>query len=214
VPNLEVVAKKAYDVLPAQDQLRVIRWRDFGASWSDALINSGVLARSSSPRVTPEQDRWNRAADEVGRTIVWNAERFSRFGGRRQAAEHEASHVVCGEAVGLDVRGGFILDDGSGKCLYRNVTSNFQEAVIAAAAEMWINRFRTREFPGGASGCESDRRAVIAAVREDDFALRRALEECHQILRDNVASVLAVADAIERDGVYVRALRNVNRTPR
>jgi hypothetical protein len=209
---MEIAAKKAYDELSVQDQLRVLRWRDVGASWSDAVINSGVLARSSQ-RVTPEQATWNRQTDELGRVIVENAERFTRFGGRRQAAEHEAAHIVAGEAVGLDVRGGFILDDGSGKCLYRDVTSSFQEAVIAAAAEMWISRFRTREFPGGASGCESDRRAVLTALT-DHFELRRALDLCHDILRANVPSVLAVSDTIERDGCYVRSLRNVTKAPR
>lgn len=199
MPDMERIARRHYKELPYRDQLAVLEWIDRGSSWSDALVYSGVLATTSA-RVSPYQAARERENEERARAIASNAERFVLFGGRRQASEHEAAHIVVGKALGLKVKGGYVVGS-SGWCMYEGGTP-FQTATIASAGEHWISVFRSQEFPGGAFGCASDRRAVLTALR-DDWEIAKAIRACHEMLRDNVATVLAVSDRIEADGRYV-----------
>lgn len=68
---------------------------------------------------------------------------------------------------------------------------------------VWIEQVYHREFrhylPWGASGCEKDlQKAHDAAGWEIDKAYRSARE----ILVDNRSAVLAIADALDREGYY------------
>ena len=91
---------------------------------------------------------------------------------RRQAAEQEAAHTVVAQALGVVVRAAHIAHDGCGGACLHGHGSPFDTAVIALAGEMWVRTFRSREFPRGPTGCESDRRAAIAAVGGDDRELK------------------------------------------
>lgn len=198
--DVERIARSHYETLDYRDRLVALEWVNVGHSWSDALIYSGVLSRTA-PRVSPYQAARDRENDELGRAMVKRAERFTLFGSRRQAAEHEAAHLIVGQGLGLDVKVSYVLPGGTGRCLYEAGTP-FQTATIALAGETWIGVFRSQEFPGGPTGCESDIRAVWKAL-PDDWEIRRAHRLCCQILRENTALVLAISDHIEADGCYV-----------
>jgi hypothetical protein len=64
---------------------------------------------------------------------------------------------------------------------------------------MWIDTFRSFEFPAGAVGCCHDRGNVVRRV--DDWDVREARRRAHRVLLERQADVLALADRLQRDRV-------------
>jgi hypothetical protein len=197
----EQMAKREFDKLAPRDKWLILAWRERGYDWCDSLLNSGVLS-STGWRVHPEEAARAQESDRIDELILRQYMRSMPTDDalrRREAAEHEAAHAIVAQALGVRVRVAHVLADGSGGCLHEYGTP-IQTATIALAGEIWIGTFRSLEFPRGPAGCKSDRRAACSAVGADDWELKRAYEQCHTILKENRAIVLALADRIDADG--------------
>jgi hypothetical protein len=200
----EKTARQIYESLPARDQQLVLTWLELGNDWCTSVLNSGVM-RASGSGTTPqeaardaERQRSEQLISDQYRRATW---RSTDFGRRREAAEHEAAHVIAAQALGLDVRLAQISGKGGGRCLYECGTP-YQTAVVAMAGEIWIELFRSYEFVGGAHGCEDDRQAYLGAL-PDDVAYSTAYRECFHILRRNHSTIIALANHIDKDGHYI-----------
>jgi len=182
----ENIARRAYLKLPPADKADVDSWRDLGNSWVDSLLNSGVL---SKPR--------RAEADSVARAL---AERQTTEN-RREASEHEASHIILAQSFGLEIRSASVLPDGSGTCIYQTCPP-FEEACIALAPSTWINTFCRSAFPRGARGCEKDVQKAKRAYLEGDMSIDDIHRYIHRTLKANSRTLLRIADQIERVGYY------------
>lgn len=168
-----------YD-LPAQARSVVREWLPFvGHDLRDALLSSNVLG--TGELATPRDKRH----DDL------------RKNARREAAEHEASHVVTARALGLEVHSARIADDNSGSCVHAKGTK-LESAIVLMAPELWIGRFRRDQFPYGPTGLKADHRELAAI--SDVFILRQAMDHCMAILRQNRALVLATSEQILKWG--------------
>lgn len=195
--STETMAREAYLWLPERDKRIVQTWRDLGNDWFTSVVNSGVLAPSGL-RLWPEQyDSWAEQRDKRDQLIAKRqAERY------REGAEHEAAHAILAKSFDLKVKLAHIQPDGTGACHYEPAQTPFQTATIALAGETWINVFRSREFPCGATGCEKDQQKVRDACR-DGVLIDHAYRQCYLTLKANKDAVLALVDRIERDGHYM-----------
>lgn len=195
----EQMARAAFEELDTRDKWLVLSWRERGHAWCTSLLNSGVLS-STGRRVRPEEAARAQERDRIDELILRQYMRSMPTDEalrRREAAEHEAAHAIVAQALGVRVRVAHVLADGAGGCIHEYGTP-IQTATIALAGEIWIGTFRSLEFPRGASGCESDRRAAAEAV--DSWTLGQAHKQCVVILKENRAAVLALADRIDADG--------------
>lgn len=172
-------ATELYLDLPWQSRAVVDKWRALGHDMVDSLLQSNAIG--AGELVTPQEAR----AEE-------NRKRH-----RRQQAEHESSHAVVAEALGLRVKSAKIIGDG-GECIHTKGTK-LEEAIIAMAPQIWIEKFRSDVFIYGARGLEDDH-ATLAELGCDKFFLRQAMDHCYEILRQNSAQILAAADQIEKYG--------------
>jgi hypothetical protein len=204
VKSTEQIARSIYEALPARDKKNVLAWRELGNDWCTSVLNSGVM-RASGQRTTPHDaarqdlaDRYEQLIFDQYRRTTW---RSTDFGKRREAAEHEAAHVIVAQALGLDVWLAHISGKGGGQSLYECGTPH-QTAVVTMAGEIWINVFRSYEFIGGAHGCEDDQQAYLRAL-PDDVAYNKAYRECFNILRRNYSTIIALADHIDNGGHYI-----------
>jgi hypothetical protein len=214
VKSAEQAAKRLYDGLPTRKKMRVMDWLVLGNSWSDSLINSGVLAdsdQSAYPR-TPSEAARDELADQL------NEKRLARqlrnllpdeVSSRRQTAEHEAAHAVCVLAFGKALRSISIDNDNpsGGLCSYERGLTPLETAVVCVAPIVWLEQIRYRSFPhylaNGATGCESDIRKAQDAVGCDmNFELGRAFRNARELLLAEYDSVMAIGDRLDRDGEY------------
>jgi hypothetical protein len=185
--------------LEPRDRRLVREWVDLtGCDWTTALLNSGVMG--AGHRRTPEQEAHaaaRREADEALETWLQLVSPPDSVALRREAAEHEAAHAVVAEAFGATVSVATISTDGSGFCRYSVAgLTDLHRCAVMLAAKVWLETFRTIAFPRGASGTAQDRRDAAATGAD----LRQATDLAFEILRDNRAAVLALADRIDRDG--------------
>lgn len=175
-------AKEVFHDLPWQTKDAIREWVATGHDLPDAIVNSNALG--SGPPITPREARHE-------------ALRINR---RREAAEHEASHAVAAHALGLDVRSASIADDNSGSCVHVQGTK-LESAIVLMAPEIWIDRFRRDRFPYGPTGLKADHRAL--AEISDELILRRAVGHCIELLKQNRAATLTLADRLEKYGSVV-----------
>jgi len=183
----EQEAWKLYGQLPEHDRHLVDAWHDLGNDWVTSLLNSGVL-RTSGHRVRPDDARLEefsrRRLNPCSPALI-----------RQKVCEHEAAHAVTAQALGVRVVDISITEDGSGETTHEKASSE-DSAVIAVAAQIWVEEFRAVEFPGGDSGCIGDRRALAWHV--DDDGARLAARKARAILRERSDEVLRLASWLER----------------
>jgi len=180
----ERAAREVFYDLPYEARAVVQEWLATGHDLRDALIRSNALG--SGELRTPRDAR---------REELWHHD-------QREACEHEASHAVAAQALGLDVRSAKINVDGSGVCTYAKGGTKLQQAIVLMAPSLWIGRFRSDVFPYGPKGLKSDHRKL--AEISDEFIIREALGHCMEILKQNRAILLATADRLERYGSVLK----------
>src|SRR5690349_5106587 len=101
---------------------------------------------------------------------------------RREAAEQEAAHAVVAQAFGSNVPIAAIGDDHSGFCRCRRPgLTDLQRVAVMMTPKVWINSFRSLQFPRGATGTEQDVRDDAATSADLEEARRRA----SAIMREN-----------------------------
>jgi hypothetical protein len=188
--------------LEPRDRRLVREWVDrTGCDWTTALLNSGVMG--SGHRRTPEQDARDaarREADEALETWLQLVSPPDSVARRREASEHEAAHSVTAQALGSTVSVATISTDGSGLCRYSVAgLTDLHRAAVMLAPKVWLETFRTIQFPRGASGTAQDRRDAAATGAD----LRQATQLAFEILRDNRAAVIQLADKIDADGHWI-----------
>lgn len=183
----EQVAWQMYAKLSAKDQRAVDAWRDLGNDLVTSLLNSQVLS-GQQPRRFPADD----VAGFVARVAGTDPALV-----RQEAAEHEAAHAVAARALGVHVREVTIAEDGSGATVYVE-TSRENNAVIAAAGQVWIGEFRALVFPAGARGCGRDEQVLARSTGADAYNVNRARRRARLILGERRAEVLALAQQLAR----------------
>lgn len=197
----EQIARSAYEKLSVKDRWVVMAWRELGNDWATSMLNSGAL--STGRCVHPAEAARVQESDRIDEMILRLHQRSMPTDEalrRRETAEHEAAHSVVAQALGLEVRAAYVTTDG-GHCLHTRGTPH-QTATVALAGQVWISIFRSLEFPRGATGCADDRRKAADAV-DTGMAWEKAHRQCFEILKENRAAVLALADRIDRDGNYL-----------
>jgi hypothetical protein len=180
------------------DRRLVRAWVDATqCDWTTALLNSGVM---SGRHHSPEQEaraaaqRESDEALDVFERLMALPDDVTR---RREVAEHESAHTVTVEALGGTARVAFLGHDHSGACMFDATGLNpLERAAVAMAGQVWIESFRSLEFPRGAGGCSQDR-ADAAGTGAD---LQQARRLAADILRENHGAVLKLADRIDSDG--------------
>jgi hypothetical protein len=195
----EQVAFQLYRELPAADRRLVRRWVDATAcSWTDALLNSGAM--SSRYRHTPEEHARATAraeADQAMETWLNLMTPPDDVQLRREASEHEAAHAVTAQAFGSDVSVAAIAPDHSGMCRFTATgLTGLQRAAVMMAPTVWINNFRSLQFPRGATGTEQDFRDAATTGAD----LEQALGLASAIVRENHDAIIKLADRIDTDG--------------
>jgi hypothetical protein len=185
--------------LPPGDRRLVREWVDrTGCDWTTALLNSGVM--SSRTRHTPEEgirDQLQREHDQAMETWLNLMTPPDDVQNRREAAEHEAAHAVTAQAFGSDVSVAAIAADHSGMCRFTATgLTDLQRAAVMLAPKVWINTFRSLQFPRGATGMEQDVRDAAATGADLEEALRLA----SAIVRENHDAIVSLADKIDAAG--------------
>lgn len=204
VKSSEQIAKSIFDGLESPRQSVVLAFRGLGYDWCDSLLNSSVgLVKPSDALRAEENERVRRLIlEQQLRMAPTDAARR-----RRETAEHESAHATVSRALDVEVKGAFIAADGSG-CCWHERTSPMQTAIIALAGFQWISEFRT--FLRAPTGCGPDLRAARAAL-PDDWSYKQAQQRTFEILRDNQAVVITLADRIDREGDYLPSLALLDR---
>jgi hypothetical protein len=216
VKSTEQVAKAAFDALPTSDKMLVLPWRELGNTWEDSMVNSGVLSGplpSTPYRITPAEAERQRRIDQINEQSL--ARRIRNLlpdecSRRYEASHHEAAHGIVVMALGKPLRSIQVNSDNpaGGLCTYGNSgVTPLETATIAVAGMTWIEQVYYKQFryyiPSGATGCDSDIRRAQAAVGTDmNWELGRAFRLAKEILRDNFDETEALADALDRDGVW------------
>ena len=192
----EQLAWSAYADLPEHDRRLVAAWHDLGNDWMTSLLNSGVLG--SVRRVHPD----GAAVDE------WSKRRLSPATPaviRQRVCEHEAAHAIVAEHLGarvLDIE--IVAEDSFGETT-NEATEPRNSAVIAVAAQLWIEEHRWREFPAGDRGCAGDRRMLATHV--DAVGEREAVVRARKILDEHGDQVLALASFLEENDLSAEPRR-------
>jgi hypothetical protein len=190
VRSVEKIAKAAYEKLSPRDKCLVMSWRQLGNSWSDSIINSGVIS-TAGRRVHPDDAARAEADAEFEEMQLAQRLRMMPTDDalrRRESAEHEAAHTVVAQALGVEVKAAYVTADSMGRCLHTRVTP-FENAMISLAGEMWVGTFLSLEFPRGPTGCDDDRRAAVDAVGFDmNWELGKAYRQCFEILKKTAQS--------------------------
>lgn len=204
VKSTEQIARSAYEKLSARDKRVVVAWRERGFGWSDSMVNSNAIS-ATLPRVHPDQAARDAESDQLDELVLRRQQRLMPTDEalrRRETAEHETAHATVARALGLEVAATYVTSDG-GRCLHARGTP-FQTATVALAGQMWIGTFRSLEFPRGPTGCADDLRRAHQAVGSDmRWELGKAHRLCRELLADNRATILALADQLDRDGDWL-----------
>jgi len=133
-----------------------------------------------------------------------------------KTCEHEAAHAVVATALGLQVRELRVdhpRQDIGGNCRYW-VTGmqQFEEAVLLAAPQLWIERFRADRYPDGDEfGSSYDQVKITHWVHNsgvtDDIdevlIVRRAIEKrAMELLNEHGDDILRIASRLQRFGIW------------
>lgn len=112
-------ARAVFADLPWQTRDVVGQWMATGHNLRDSIVNSNALG--SGGLITP------RDARQEDLQIL----------DRREAAEHEASHLCTAQALGLNVHFARIRADGSGECTFaQSGSSRLERAIVLMAPEI------------------------------------------------------------------------------
>lgn len=176
-----------YAGLDARRRRAVDAWRDLGNDMVTSLLNSQVLS-AGSPRRFPADD----IADWVRRSLGTDNDIVLQ-----EAAEHEAAHTVAAQALGVHVREVTIAEDGTGSTVFEETTRE-AGAVIAVAAQVWIDEFRALVFPAGARGCSGDNRALARSTGADAYNVEQARRRARLIFGEHRDEVLQLARRLAR----------------
>jgi hypothetical protein len=209
--SAEQIAKRAYDELPTRDKMLVMQWRELGNSWQDSMLSSGVCSGprpSASYRLSPAEAARQAESDRLNEILLARRVRNllpDECSRRYQGAHHESAHAIVVLALGKALRSISIGDDPSGGlCTFAKGSTPFEIATICVAPIVWIEQVFYRQFPyylpNGATGCDSDLRKAHEAV--GGWELDKAFKQCRAILKENFDSVVAVADALDREGEW------------
>jgi hypothetical protein len=192
----------------------VLDWVALGNTWQDAMLNSGVLTgpRPSTGRLTPSEAARQRESDRLNEILIERRLRHllpDEVSRRHETAHHEAAHAIVVMAFGKALRSVSIKTDdpSGGLCEYAKGSTALETATIAVAPVAWIEQVYYREFrhylPNGATGCDSDLRRATGAVGYDmQWNLGKAFTQAREILRENFDETVALADKLDRDGVW------------
>lgn len=193
----EQVAFELYGSLAAPDRRLVDAWRALGNDLTTSCLNAGVFG--STRRVHPQDADLDAGLERLLQlgTVGSPARR------RRRSSEHEAAHAIVAMRLGMRVTEVAIRDGGGGHCNFLPRGADpVDQAAVYLAADIWINDFRSSEYPEGQSSqCSDDRRQAGELVDDDDFRLRRAAHLALTTLKSNRAAVLELASRLDRDGV-------------
>lgn len=181
----EQVAWQLYARLPAEERRAVDTWRSLGNDLTTSLLNSGALGGRRHSAGDP--------SEMLGRMASRDKEHVLQL-----VAEHEAAHAVVAQALRLGPVTVEIRDDMSGVTRYAK-SSRKANAIVAAAAEVWITQFRYHAFPGGdRDGCRADWRDLIANTYGDMDVLD-AQRRAHAVLSEYREDVIATAYRLAQD---------------
>lgn len=183
----EQIAWQMYGQLPAPDRRAVDAWRALGNDLTTSLLNSGVLGGRRHSAGDPDNVPSRIGSRDAEYTL-------------QLAAEHEAAHAIVARALGLGPVEVEIGDDSSGVTRFPKA-SRRANAIVAAAAEIWISEFRYHAFPGGdRDGCRRDLRTLVQNT-EGDGEVLDAQRRARAILSEHRDQVLAAAHRLTQDRV-------------
>jgi hypothetical protein len=208
VRSTEQISKSVYDALPAHKKTRAMNWRRLGNSWTNSILNSGVLAPDQPRRfANPSDAARQQLADELTEKRLAREVRHSlpdECSRRYQTAHHESAHGVVALSFNRALRFISISPDNpsSGLCEYARGATPLETATICIAPVVWLEQVY-RDFPyylpWGATGCEKDLQKAHDAV---GWEINKAFTWARAILTDNRDAVIAIADQLDRDGEY------------
>jgi hypothetical protein len=214
VKSAEQAAYRVYCGLPTRKKMGVLPWRELGNPWSVSLINSGVLSdpdQSAYRPRTPSEAARQQESDRLNEILLARRVRNllpDECSRRYESAHHESAHAIVVMALGKALRFISIGDDPSGGlCTFAKGSTPLEIATICVAPIVWIEQVYYRQFrhylPKGATGCDSDLRKATGAVGYDmQWELGKAFRHAREILRDNFDETEALAEKLDRDGVW------------